>query len=216
MEKERRVELLRRQIMRRMMNQGITRGWSAWHELWQAKTYALNRLRQVGNKLRAPEIAETFNVWSVSSLQAKHEAERNKLKEQMRKEAGLRGDALTQTEKLQMQVSALVQFHDVSPRQSRSLIWPCAAASSHLAPCLGMQVHQLELRLQAADREKEAALKRQLVELTGSSEEIMAMRAEREKEERIEALSKKSARRLLNSGLTNAWEAWFELWDAKR
>ena len=55
--KEERVELLRRQIGRRMMNQGIANGFTAWHELWFAKTYALNRLREVGNRFRTPELA---------------------------------------------------------------------------------------------------------------------------------------------------------------
>ena len=45
-EKEERIELLRRQIGRRMMNQGITRGFQAWMEMWEAKRYALEKLRE--------------------------------------------------------------------------------------------------------------------------------------------------------------------------
>ena len=55
-EKEERVELLRRQIGRRMMNSSLTRGWSAWYDLWTAKSYALRRLREVANRLRKPEV----------------------------------------------------------------------------------------------------------------------------------------------------------------
>jgi hypothetical protein len=62
--KEERVELLQRQITRRIMNQDIIRGWSAWQEMYEAKTYAMNRLREVGNKLRAPELSEAFVFWA--------------------------------------------------------------------------------------------------------------------------------------------------------
>ena len=55
-EKEERVELLRRQIGRRMMNSSLTRGWSAWYDLWAAKSYALRRLREVANRLQKPEV----------------------------------------------------------------------------------------------------------------------------------------------------------------
>ena len=62
-EKEERVELLRRQIGRRMMNSSLTRGWSAWMELWQAKVYAMARLKQAGKRLRRPELGEAFELW---------------------------------------------------------------------------------------------------------------------------------------------------------
>ena len=45
-EKEERVELLKRQIGRRIMNAGLSRGWTAWTECWRAKVYALQRLKE--------------------------------------------------------------------------------------------------------------------------------------------------------------------------
>lgn len=39
--KEERIELLHRQSMRRIANRDLYNGWSAWSELWQAKTCAL-------------------------------------------------------------------------------------------------------------------------------------------------------------------------------
>ena len=62
--KEERIELLRRQVVRRIANRDLALGWSAWHALWEAKSYALGRLREVGNHLRAPEIAGAFGFWS--------------------------------------------------------------------------------------------------------------------------------------------------------
>jgi hypothetical protein len=53
-DKEARVELLRKQSMRRLMNKGLVRGWLAWSALYKARSYAINRLRQVASHLRSP------------------------------------------------------------------------------------------------------------------------------------------------------------------
>jgi len=74
-DKEQRVELLRRQSMRRILNRGLANGWSAWLELWQAKRYALDRLKQVGNQLRAPEKMNAFHGW-LNELEQAREAAR--------------------------------------------------------------------------------------------------------------------------------------------
>jgi len=64
LDKEQRVEMLRRQIARRMLNHGISRGWTAWQELWRARKEALTVLRLVGNRFRAPALAEAFARWA--------------------------------------------------------------------------------------------------------------------------------------------------------
>ena len=61
--KEERIELLRRQSMRRMLNAGLANAWSAWFELWEAKTYAMGRLRECGNRLHKPALANSFSFW---------------------------------------------------------------------------------------------------------------------------------------------------------
>ena len=50
-QREARVAHLRKQATRRMMNQALSAGWDAWHELWSAKTYAMSALREVANRL---------------------------------------------------------------------------------------------------------------------------------------------------------------------
>ena len=40
-EREVRVQLLSRQLGRRMFNRDLTLGWTAWHDRWEAKRYAL-------------------------------------------------------------------------------------------------------------------------------------------------------------------------------
>ena len=66
-----RIELLRRQVGRRIMNAGLSRGWTAWIELWEAKTYAMQTLRAVGNKLRSPEVADAFGAWADDAAEVK-------------------------------------------------------------------------------------------------------------------------------------------------
>ena len=42
------------------MNRDLALGYTAWIEMWEAKKYALSRLREVGNRLRAPELSIAF------------------------------------------------------------------------------------------------------------------------------------------------------------
>ena len=77
-EKEAHVEMLRRQSVRRMLNAGVANGFIAWTELWEAKSYAMGRLREVGNKLRSPELSQAFGSWAAVTREAKHAAERER------------------------------------------------------------------------------------------------------------------------------------------
>ena len=62
-EKQASVELLRRRSLRRMMNAGLASGWGAWFELWNAKTYAMRRLREAANRLRRGDVSKAFYEW---------------------------------------------------------------------------------------------------------------------------------------------------------
>ena len=59
------------------------------------------------------------------------------------------------------------------------------------------------------------ALERQLIELTGSADERLALKAHQEKEERIELMRRQSTRRMLNAGVAHGWAVWREYVDAK-
>ena len=54
---------MRRQALRRMANRDLNAGFAAWTEMWEARCYALGKLRQVANKLKAPEVTNAFNLW---------------------------------------------------------------------------------------------------------------------------------------------------------
>ena len=80
-EKEERVEMMHRQSARRILNAGLTNAWSAWHEMWAAKTYAMERLRECANRLKAPELAQAYSHWNHrwhATVRARMKAEADK------------------------------------------------------------------------------------------------------------------------------------------
>ena len=72
-EKAARIELLRGQAMRRMANRDIALGFSAWLEMWNAKVWAMEKLREVANRLKAPELSMAFGDWHYDYAEAKRE-----------------------------------------------------------------------------------------------------------------------------------------------
>ena len=62
-EKAERVELLRRQIGRRIKNQDILRGWVSWTAMWKEKVDQRNQMRQIANRLMVPEKSAAFAFW---------------------------------------------------------------------------------------------------------------------------------------------------------
>jgi len=90
--KEEAIERRRQQSVRRMMNAGLSNGFSAWVELWEARSYAMHRLQQAANKLHAPDRSSVFNDWAsdlAAAKQAAHqarlEAESKSLEVQLRR-----------------------------------------------------------------------------------------------------------------------------------
>ena len=72
-----RIEQVGAQILRRIMNRDISIGFSAWAEMWEAKLYAMGRLRQVAGKLRNAGLYHAFQDWSAEwrrCVQKKREA----------------------------------------------------------------------------------------------------------------------------------------------
>jgi hypothetical protein len=59
-EREERVALMTRQMTRRMMFTDLATGFSAWTECWQAKCYALQRLKEVSTRGRIQGLSAAF------------------------------------------------------------------------------------------------------------------------------------------------------------
>ena len=58
-----RVQEMQQRMTRRLLNAGLVDAFSAWVDVWEARTFALARLRKAGNYLTAPETADAFRVW---------------------------------------------------------------------------------------------------------------------------------------------------------
>ena len=72
--KEERIELLRRQIGRRMLNHDLSNAWSSWYEFWSCKVYATQTLRKIANRLRAPALSSAFSFWDRDAAVAQAKA----------------------------------------------------------------------------------------------------------------------------------------------
>lgn len=72
-QEEDRRELIMNQSIRRLKHRDLTAGFSAWVELWEAKTYALQKLREVGERpqpklQKAPPHIYTYCVAPVTHI----------------------------------------------------------------------------------------------------------------------------------------------------
>ena len=63
LEKEKRVAHLQQMGMKRLMNQGIARGWSAWHGMWSEKQRQKRLLKQAGARLTKPKLTASYAHW---------------------------------------------------------------------------------------------------------------------------------------------------------
>ena len=79
-EREKRVELVIRQIARRMLNQDLRRGWTAWIESWEVQVERQRTLQGVANRLSRPREAMAFRHWHVDWQEALHFSERERLR----------------------------------------------------------------------------------------------------------------------------------------
>lgn len=112
-EKAARVELLRRQIGRRMLHQGLLRGFDTWVDTWQRRQAAFERLRSCGNQLRTPALAACFRFWTTDLERAKQHARWLALEEQSHSlESQLRQAVNTMGDGPQMDVSGSVHPDD--------------------------------------------------------------------------------------------------------
>ena len=179
--KEERIEQLRVRVGRRMLNQGISNGFQAWLDFWEAKTYAYSRLRQVASHLRSPELSTAFGHWltdleeerivqAQKALHAKRDAASREEIERLQREA----------DELRAKYEAVVE----------------------------------ERRVDAENAKLE--LERQKVVLIGSAAEQAVLRAETEKEGRIEMLKRQAVRRMLMQDLSAGWDAWVATYYAMR
>ena len=62
-EREKRVAHLQQMGIRRLMNAGLSRGWTAWHDLYQEQMHQKRMLQAAGARLRKPKLVAAFKHW---------------------------------------------------------------------------------------------------------------------------------------------------------
>ena len=164
-EREQRVEYLRRQVMRRIMHKDLADGWTAWMAFWAARSYAVRRLRVVGNKLQAPALLETWEHWAREALETKRaaalaalEAESRSLEVQLQKarfEAGNLSMMKTQLEDERDHLKERVNELGVRLQEALNTLHASSSSSQqleHLHKALKMAQDEAE----ALEAEKDA------------------------------------------------------------
>ena len=306
-QKEQRIDLVKRQISRRMMHRDVSRGWTAWTEYASARNFAMDRLRQASSRLAKPNVSLAFSTWleywnaaryakvvgdvrAYASLESELEEARMKLEEVMADRRVLRdklseldggfaeAERLREEQLLAEKGERIELYHrQMTRRMMNSGIaagwaawhdyWSARVyAFSQLRKAanklhdgrrqmseafeewareveevrrqedlnsrksreeqLAIQVEQLtalleetkvgyEKRLLAAADERRLALERQAVALTGTAEEVAAVKEAQERDARVELMRRQIARRIANAEITRGWSAWFDFWSAK-
>ena len=125
-EKQKRVESLHQRAARRIGNQEIMRGWSAWQEQYLEKRRNLRLLKQAGQKLARPKLVACYSLWRTDwkveqqivakksskerladekALNLKLQAELDRVKEELglARKAALNGTALEDERRRQME-----------------------------------------------------------------------------------------------------------------
>ena len=118
-----------------MLNRDLARAWQCWQEMYNAKVYAKNRLREVGNHFRSPELAKAFDWW------VKYHAvrsERTKLNEATKK-IGLLGKTAEASVRMQ-------EDFDVAFQQCWGLMSDKGLALQDVITELAKFVTQLEVK----------------------------------------------------------------------
>jgi len=76
--KAERVELLYRQIARRMKNQDVIRGWTSWLALWEHETHIRRCLAHSAGRLSKPALGGAFDWWVFEWEELKRQKERDR------------------------------------------------------------------------------------------------------------------------------------------
>ena len=62
-ERAKRVEHLGQMGVKKLMNQGLARGWGAWHSMWETKVNQRNLLKKAGARLVKPKLIASYQHW---------------------------------------------------------------------------------------------------------------------------------------------------------
>ena len=102
-EREKRVTHLQGIGIRRLMKQGIARGWSAWIDYYDEYMRKKRMLRAAGSRMLKPKLVHSFKAWQDDWNATQSAAAAEKMKRQTEKETARREDVESQVAALRAQ-----------------------------------------------------------------------------------------------------------------
>ena len=214
-QKEQRVKHLTEMIARRILKKDLSRGWTAWHGMWEEKVTAKRKLQAAAARMKAPELANFFGVWASYSLEARQN-KNDKLHAEEEAYLSLQSADL-KAELARMQAEYEHELEDMTRDRDR-LKKKLEQTSGGLSEA-EQKAAETEARQKAAEQDlaKRAAEKEAEFRLAAGSLESQlqeqAAQAEKERVQRIEHLKDMIARRMMRKDLARGWSAWAEQWD---
>ena len=142
-EKEKRVQALGQQGIKRMMNQKLAMGWSAWHEMWSHKVYQRNLLKKAALRLTKPKLIRSYGHWKHSwdaEAHAHMELTHEQLLKKATDEAAEAEQELQRVKKeLEKKLTTAIQERDMLLKKLSQLDGGLAAAELEMARALEME-----------------------------------------------------------------------------
>lgn len=194
-EKEKRVQHMSELIARRMLKKDLSRGWTAWHFMWEERVIAQRRLQAAASRIKAPELSIAFGFWSSSAAEARRLRDHEAL-EAARREAMV----LTAQQTMAVEVArreAATEFERHLEQRLALAVQESRVQSRREA------LHEVQAELQAARESRDEALRLAEVKKDEGSAEAARGEARRQLEAAVEA-ARAEARQ----------EVWAEMRDA--
>ena len=226
-QKEQRVKHLTGMIARRIMKKDLARGWTAWHGMWEEKVTAKRKLQAAASRMKAPELANAFGVWSSYSLEA-----RSKKNEKLHQEreaslgqgvAELKAQLARVHAEYEVKLEAMTKDRDRSKKKLEQTTTSLAQAEEKIKAlndkadeklrALSDKQRASESELAGKASQREAEFARAQEALKAQLEEQLR-KEEAENAQRIEHLKQMIARRIMRKDLARGWTAWFDMWEA--
>eukprot|EP00900_Chrysochromulina_parva_P022245 jgi/Chrpa1/4654/Chrysochromulina_OHIO_Genome00018070-RA len=152
-----RIELLRRQVTRRIMNTDLARGWTAWFYMW---TYGKNDrrlLQKVASRVNKPELNEAFTHWRIDWKVMAKRAEEAELWSRRQLEAATAQAAEKVVKRVQQRHADVALYKTMFAAADAAKAGKVTAATSQLSRS-GLSGEQLMHVWQLADVDRDGFL----------------------------------------------------------
>ena len=208
-EQERRVLRVTEQAARRLRQQGLSRGWQAWHSQYTQRVKRRRQFRGAAMRLMRPGQSHCLAHWRAMWLAGAAE-----LRAQLRsneKEAVQAGIAQLQAELRAVReaaahaAKAAAKLLDTERREAAAQLEATELAS-------GRDLRDVERAAREAGREEADGARA----AQGAHAVMMEERLEAEREARVEHIGLMAARRLGQQSVIKAWESWAQEYRTQR